>query len=158
VIDVARRQKRDYLEHPAYSLGRARFSPDGRWMSFLAFNKAGLTRIVVAPFQNDSPPREDQWITIMEETRVVLEKPRWSPDGNLLYYTSDVDGFLCIWARRLDPATKRPIGPPIGVYHSHNARRSLAIAGVLEISLSPDKLFFNLGETTGNIWLAEWKP
>ena len=28
----------------------------------------------------------------------------------------------------------------------------------LEISVSPDKLFFNLGETTGNIWMAEWKP
>ena len=157
VIDVATRLKRDYLEHPAYSLGRARFSPDGRWISFLAFNRAGLTRIVVVPFQNDSPPREDQWITVTEETRVVLEKPRWSPDGNLLYYTSEVDGFRCIWARRLDPATKRPIGHPLEVYHSHNARRSLMNAQVLEISLSPDKLFFNLGETTGNIWMAERK-
>jgi hypothetical protein len=29
--------------------------------------------------------------------------------------------------------------------------------GLLEISVSPDKLLFNLGETTGNIWMAEWK-
>lgn len=28
----------------------------------------------------------------------------------------------------------------------------------LEISVTRDKLFFNLGETTGNIWMAEWKP
>ena len=30
--------------------------------------------------------------------------------------------------------------------------------GLLEISVSPDKLLFNLGETTGNIWMGEWKP
>ena len=125
-----------------------------------AFDRAGLYRVLVAPYQNDSPSREDQWITIAEETRVVLEKPRWSPDGNLLYYTSDVDGFRCIYARRLDPATKRPVGQPIELYHSHSARRSLmnAAFGPQEISLSPDRSFFNLGETTGNIWMAEWKP
>ena len=160
VVDAASRRKIDYLEHPAYSVGRARFSPDGRWVGFLAFNTAGLYRVVVAPFQTDPPPREDQWITIAEEARVVLEKPRWSPDGNLLYYTSDVDGFRCIWARRLDPATKRPLGAPISVYHSHSARRSLmnAAFGPQEITLSPNRLFFNMGETTGNIWMAEWKP
>ena len=27
-----------------------------------------------------------------------------------------------------------------------------------ELALTADKLFFNLGETTGNIWMAEWKP
>lgn len=54
----------------------------------------------------------------------------------------------------------QPIGPPIDVYHSHSARRSLMNAGIpfLELSLSPDKLVFNLGGTTGNIWMAEWKP
>jgi eukaryotic-like serine/threonine-protein kinase len=160
LIDVAQHQKRDYLEHPAYGLGRARFSPDGRWISFLAFNSAGLNRVVIAPFRSETPPREDEWIIIAEESRMPLEKPRWSPDGNLLYYTSDADGFRCILARRLDPATKRPIGPPIDVYHSHSPRRSLmnAAFGPQEITLSPDRLFFNMGEKTGNIWIAERKP
>jgi hypothetical protein len=36
--------------------------------------------------------------------------PAWSPDSNLLYYLSKRDGFLCLWAQRLDPATKRPAG------------------------------------------------
>ena len=89
-----------------------------------------------------------------------MNNPRWSPDGTLLYYVSEADGFRCIRARRLDPATKRPIGQPFDVYHSHSARRSLMNAWFawLEISVSPDKLFFNLGEPTGNIWMAEWKP
>jgi hypothetical protein len=33
-----------------------------------------------------------------------------------------------------------------------------AAVGPQEITLSSDRLFFNLGETTGNIWMAEWKP
>ena len=50
-----------------------------------------------------------------------------------------------------------PIGPPIDVYHSHSAWRSLANPwlGSSELSVSLGKLFFNLGETTGSIWAAE---
>jgi hypothetical protein len=51
-----------------------------------------------------------------------------------------------------------PIGPPIDVYHSQQ-RATFADepVGTLELSVSPGKLFFNLGETTGSIWAAEWK-
>jgi serine/threonine protein kinase/dipeptidyl aminopeptidase/acylaminoacyl peptidase len=158
MVDVATRDKAVYLEHPNYSLARARFSPDGRWVSFTAIGPANM-RIVIAPVQDHGAPREDQWITIAEETPVV-DKSQWSPDGNLLYFISEADGYRCIRARRLEPATKRPVGPPLDIYHSHNARRSLMNPwlGLLEISVSPDKLFFNLGETTGNTWMLEWKP
>jgi hypothetical protein len=64
-------------------------------------------------------------------------------------------------AQRLDPETKHSVGRPIDVYHSHSARRSLVSAGIplfWELSLTADTLFFNQGETTGNIWMAEWKP
>jgi eukaryotic-like serine/threonine-protein kinase len=159
LFDVATRQKTDYVLSPKYSLARARFSPDGRWIAVMAFDASGV-HIVVMPFRREGPPREDEWVAITEHRQFPQDKPRWSPDGNLLYYTSEADGFRCIWAQRLDPATKRPIGPPLEIYHSHSARRSLANAGIpifWEIALTRDKLFFNLGETTGNIWMAEWK-
>ena len=160
LLNTTTREKTVYLEHPDYTLARARFSPDGRWVSFGAFSPAGVYRVIIAPFPGNGAPTADQWITIAEETKAGLDKPRWSPDGNLLYYVSEADGFRCIRARRLDPATKRPSGQPFDVYHSHSARRSLMNAWFawLEISVSPDKVFFNLGETTGNIWMAEWKP
>ncbi len=159
LFDVATRQSSDFVVDPEFSVARARFSPDGRWVSFGAFNAAG-SHIVVVPFQNH-PPRRDQWVSITEHGPVPQDKPRWSPDGGLLYYTSDVDGFRCIWARRLDPQTKRPIGQPLAVHHSHSIRRSLMNAGIplfQELSVTTDRLFFNVGETTGNIWMAEWKP
>jgi eukaryotic-like serine/threonine-protein kinase len=159
LFDVATRQKTDYVLSPKYSLARARFSPDGRWIAVMAFDTSGV-HIVVIPFRREGPPREDEWVAITEHRQFPQDKPRWSPNGNLLYYTSEIDGFRCIWAQRLDPATKRPIGPPLEIYHSHSARRSLANAGIpilWEIAITRDKLFFNLGETTGNIWMAEWK-
>jgi serine/threonine protein kinase len=158
LLDTVTRQKIDYLEHPRYHLARARFSPDGRWISFVAYDREDVNRIVVAPFQSHLSPREEQWVDITDAT-TIHDKPRWSPSGNLLYFISERDGYRCIRAQRLDPATKRPVGEASDVYHSHSARRSLMNAGVrfLEISLARDKLVFNLGEITGNIWMAEWK-
>jgi hypothetical protein len=84
------------------------------------------------------------------------DKPRWSPDGNLLYFISDRDGFLCFWAQRLDPASKRPIGPPFSIYHFHGASRSMTNVGLgaLEPAVARDTMTFNLAEVTGNIWMA----
>ena len=155
LLEVSTRRKIDFFQHPQYNLARARFSPDGRWISLVAREDPSGSRIAVLPFHGEAPPAEDSLIFITEAT-THHNKPRWSPDGNLLYYTSDRDGFRCIYARRLEPATKRPIGEPLDVYHSHSARRSLLNAGILfmEISLGPDRLVFNLGELSGNIWMA----
>jgi eukaryotic-like serine/threonine-protein kinase len=157
LLDIAMGEKINYLEHPQYHLGRARFAPDGRWISFVATSwPEGRSRIVVVPFQSHLAPSEDQWIPITDDT-TINDKPRWSPDGSLLYFTSNRDGYRCIRAQRLNPRTKHPVGEPIDVYHSHSARRSLMNAGIrlLELSLSHDKLVFNLGEITGNIWVAK---
>jgi Tol biopolymer transport system component len=158
LLDAATRQKSVFLDHPQHGLARARFAPDGRWIVLVAVTAPGVNQVVIVPFQNHQTPREDQWISITYAA-TFHNKPRWSPDGNLLYFTSDRDGYRCIRAQRLNPTTKRPVGEAFDVYHSHSARRSLMNAGVrfLEISLARDKLVFNLGETTGNIWMAEWK-
>jgi Tol biopolymer transport system component len=158
LLDVATREKTDYLVNAAYSIARPRFSPDGRWISFAAANAHG-SHVAIVPFRPAAPPREHEWISITEHRPFTQDKARWSPDGTLLYYVSDADGFRCIYAQRLDPVTRRPVGPPIAVYHSHSARRSLMNVRIplfFELSVTADRLFFNQGETTGNIWLAEW--
>jgi eukaryotic-like serine/threonine-protein kinase len=93
------------------------------------------------------------WIPVTDGENLD-DKPRWSPDGNLLYFTSERDGFRCIWAQRLDAVSKRPVSAPFGVYHFHTSRRSLMNVGLgpLEISVARNALVFNLGEITGNIW------
>jgi hypothetical protein len=74
-----------------------------------------------------------------------------------MYFTSEIDGFRCISAQRVDPGTKRPQGPPIPIYHSHHARRSLLNVGLdpLKISVARDRIVFTMGERSGNIWMAK---
>jgi Tol biopolymer transport system component len=96
------------IEGQAY---QGHFSPDDRWIAFFWADD-----IVVAPFREGSPIPKDEWV-VVTKTEFYEGKPRWSPDGQLLYFTSDRDGFICIYAQRLDPATKRPEGAPLEVYH-----------------------------------------
>ncbi len=126
------------------------FSPDNRWFSFLDV-KHQFRRACIAPVR-DEPVPETAWIGIMEG-----EGFTWSPDGKLLYVVSERDGHLCIWAQRLQPSTKRPLGAPFAVFHSHNARLSLENQTEVTLSIGGNKLVFSLGERTGNIWMAEWK-
>lgn len=79
---------------------------------------------------------------------------RWSPDGTLLYFVSDRDGHLCLWAQRLDGKSKRPLGTPFPVRHFHDSGFGMQSVGVglLEIDAARDKVVFGVDELTSNIW------
>jgi hypothetical protein len=132
-------------------------SPDDGWIVVIAADVGpGRTQVLLVPRMAKVTPAEDEWIPVTDGS-TFEDKPRWSPDGGMIYFTSDRDGFRCLWAQRLDPTTQHPAGPPLPVYHFHAARRSLLNAGVLrlEIAVARDKIVFNMGEITGNIWLAQ---
>jgi len=152
VVDLASKQRTAFVNHSAYVLWNPRFSLDDRWVSFSA-TTPGRSRIFVAPFRNAGPVPESEWIAVTDGR--WDDKPRWSPDGNSLYFLSERDGFRCIWAQRLD-ARKRPVGPAIPIFDAHEARRSLANIGIgdLSISVARDKIVFNMSERTGNLWMA----
>src|SRR5579875_2242202 len=101
---------------------------------------------------------ESEWIPIADRGG-WCDKPRWSPDGNLMYFVSQRDGYRCLWAQRLSQQTKHPLGEPFSVAHFHSARLSMTnvSTGSLEIEVANDKLIFNLEELTGNIWMASRK-
>ena len=113
--------------------------------------------VFVAPVRPGRPPAESEWIAITDGSQWD-RRPDWSPGGNLLYFTSERDGFRCIWAQRLHPATKRPQGSPFAVHHVHKARHSLFnvdTVGQLGLSVARDKIVFATSEITGNIWMME---
>ena len=107
----------------------------------------------IAPFRDGSLPAAHEWVGVTSGEHWD-DKPRWSPDGNLMYFTSLRDGFHCLWAQRLRPDTKEPTGPPFAVKHFHGARLSMTNTGfiALEVAIARDQIFINLGELTGNIW------
>ncbi len=138
------------LDHGNDQLWEPELSPDGRWVVFLMVHASDRHSIEVAPFRPGVKPEE--WITAVPG-RAENDKPRWSPDGRLLYFTSTRDGYHCIWAQRLN-ADKTPAGSPFTVLHFHSTARSLSNVNLyeLEMSLAQDRLVFVLGERRGNIW------
>jgi Tol biopolymer transport system component/predicted Ser/Thr protein kinase len=153
-LDTRTGAKDVIVRHKQNNLWQGQLSPDGRWIAFLAAKPDQNKCVFVAPFRREAA--ESEWIPITDFVG-ENDKPRWSPDGNLLYFTSDRDGWRCVWARRLDRATKRPAGEPVGVFHAHSARRSMGMVGIgaLEISVAAGRLAFVMGEASGNIWTAK---
>jgi Tol biopolymer transport system component len=80
------------LRHPKYSVTAARFSPDGRWMSFQIVIEAATRRqIFITPIRNGAAAAEAEWIPVTDGSGLDRNAV-WSPDGNLLYFLSERDG------------------------------------------------------------------
>jgi Tol biopolymer transport system component len=155
LVDVDSGHKTEILKHPKYGLSRGRFSPDDRWISFHSITPS-TRRIFIAPFHGAAPIPESQWIPITDG-QDMDRYASWSPDGNLLYFLSEREGFRCIWAQRLDQATKHPLGVAFPVRHFHTSRRSLMTIGDpigMGMSVAIDKIVFSMVERTGNIWMT----
>jgi Tol biopolymer transport system component/DNA-binding winged helix-turn-helix (wHTH) protein len=157
-LDVRSRAMSDFVVREGAGLFQAKFSPDGKWLVFEAVftssdNSLGDSRVFIAKIDNGSVNSAKEWILAGDE-HGWADKPRWSPDGNSVYFVSHRDGFRCIWAQQLDPATKHPAAEPFPVYHFHKSRLSPMNVGLglLEMDVAQDKIVVNLGELTGNIW------
>jgi eukaryotic-like serine/threonine-protein kinase len=154
-FDFRSRQDSLFLRSDDYGIFQTRLSPDNRWVAFGAAHQ-GRERLFVAALRDTmTATAENEWIPFTGDESWA-DKPRWSPDGNLIYFISNRDGFFCVWAQRVTPHTKRPIGAPMAITHFHGSRLSVANVGfsVLGISVARDKIAFNLGELTGNIWMT----
>lgn len=114
-------QSKEHREHILYA---ARFPPDGRWIAFHARMGSTVTRQIFAvSYREGTAPSERDWIPVTDGSAMDRQVD-WSPDGNVLYFLSDRDGFRRIWAQRLNRASKRPMGPALEVHHFHHARRA----------------------------------
>ena len=134
------------------SYGHARLSPDGHWVSVMEWTSASRSRIVVLPFR-DRPVPATEWIPVTDDASVA-EESAWSPDGRLLYYASERDGNRCLWVQRLEPLTKRPVGPPAAVLHLHGSRQSMigTLADPARFALGRNEIIFTMALRRGNIW------
>ena len=98
------------LDSSTASLFQANFSPDARWLAFEAAYPGA--RLYIAPFRGEQAIPDTQWIALTDGSHWD-DKPRWSPDGNLLYFTSDRDAALpacgpSAWNRQ----PRNLLGPP----------------------------------------------
>jgi Tol biopolymer transport system component/predicted Ser/Thr protein kinase len=136
-----------------------RLSPDEKWVAFSGWHSGDHKReILVAPFTADGTVDDGQVIEVANDEHANRE-PIWSADGRRLYFLSDSDGALCVWARDVDAVTKRPAGDSFPVAHFHNAARLVrgptSDSGSIGLSIARDFLVLTLTDTQGNIWSRE---
>ena len=141
---------------PLYS---GEMSRDGKWLVFNASKGPANSQLFIARVEGGRALGPSDWIPVTG-AEASYRGPHWSPGGNVIYFLSDRDGFRCVWAQRLDAATKAPAGPIFAVQHLHHARRSLQHVTRFDDStfaVGADMAVVVLGELTGNIWMREQK-
>jgi eukaryotic-like serine/threonine-protein kinase len=155
LLNLQSRDRVQILQHPKYSVMQARFSPDESAIAFVIHMDSGYSQIMVAPFHSESNSPEASWIALTDG-RSWDTAPQWSPDARVIYFTSNRDGFRCIWALRLD-ASHVPVGVPFPIYHFHSARRSPALAPFngVDMWMGQNQIYLSMGELSGDIWLAK---
>jgi serine/threonine protein kinase/Tol biopolymer transport system component len=145
-----------WLRHPGYGIYNPRLTADGDWIAFNGrTDRLAAARVFIARVRPSGVAPENEWISVSEG-----DAPTWSPKANLLYFWSDRDGSPCLWAQRLDPDTKRPAGEPLSIQHFHSrglSWKNLHL-GAPTIAVARDRIVFNLGELTGNVWMTDLPP
>jgi Tol biopolymer transport system component len=109
VLDLLSKREREFLRHSHRAVYHAFFSWDDKWVVFKTVDKNRRWQIVIAPVRSGTVSAEAEWISVTDG-RHADDMAQFSPDGNQIYFTSDRDGYLCLWAQPLDHETKRPIG------------------------------------------------
>jgi Tol biopolymer transport system component/DNA-binding winged helix-turn-helix (wHTH) protein len=139
------------ISNPDYDLFQPHFSPDGRWIVFEAISNGSTpgSALYIIPAVGGS------WIRITDG-KSWDDKPRWSPDGKMIYFVSGRGGLFNVWGIRFDPVKGKPFGEPFRV--TAFERPALMIPQRIpwvEISLTQHRLALNLVQMTGNIWMLD---
>src|SRR5579884_106864 len=119
LLDISNGSHSEYLKAPDLDLRPTSISQDGRWMAFAAFRSARDFHIEVAPFTPRMPPARSQWIEIPQPAG-AHPNAHWSADGGLLYFSSEQDGYNCLWAEPVSRRDGFKRGTPFAVRHFHS--------------------------------------
>ena len=104
-----------------------RLSPDGRSLVFTMLLSGRARRMFIAPYTGQEVPASE-WKVLVEGTDFDRQ-PYWAPSGQHVYFLSDRDGFRCVWAQRVDQATRQDSGAPFAAHHLHQIRYNLEPIG-----------------------------
>jgi eukaryotic-like serine/threonine-protein kinase len=129
-------------------------SPDGRWVAFQAREALSDRReqLFLAPMSDGARVEPERWVAITE-LKYFDANPVFSRDGKILYFNSDRDGFTCLWAVRLDPASKKPVGDPYPVKHFHGSPRHYSWYPIFGVG--PDRIIISLEQVQSDLWLTQ---
>jgi Tol biopolymer transport system component len=148
--------ERKIISDPAYALYQAHDSPDGQWLVFEAGKgshdghlRTELSSLYVIRAAGGP------WIPIVNDEHWA-DKPRWSPDGKIIYFLWGRGSFFNVWGIHFNPKSGKPVGEPFRVTDLDSP--DLIIPGQLgrlEISLTLKDLVVTHGQVSGGIWVLD---
>ena len=149
-------QARKIIADPRFNIFQPQFSPDGKWIVFEAVGRQNPS----GPIERASslyvmPAAGGPWIPIVDDGSWA-DKPRWSPDGRILYFLWKHDSFLNVWGIHFNPQTGKPIGNPFRVTSLNSPDLMVpGSIGAVEISVSSKSLVTTLRQLSGGIWVLD---
>ncbi len=136
---------------PGYNLWQGKYSPNGKWLAFVAQSRkqARTTTIEVVPASGGGD--SSSWVHVTASG--MADKPRWSVDGERLYFIVMQGGFFNVWAVPFDPVRGHVAGPAYQVTHFDSQDHMLSTdTGWQEPAVSRRFLYLLMTERTGSIW------
>jgi hypothetical protein len=141
------------LTLPEHDLWEAQYSPNGRWIVFVAIGKwiDGAHLMVTAA---DGSAERPSWRIPVGHN--WADKPRWSPDGRILYFLGGDGGLVNLWSIRFDPERGVNVGEAVQLTHFDNLRfRITPDLTATSMDIAGDKVFLTMTSTAGNIWMLD---
>jgi Tol biopolymer transport system component len=149
-------QERKIIADPAFNIFQPHFSPEGKWIVFEAVSRQDPGRQAERPSSlfvmraAGSP-----WIPIVDDGNWA-DKPRWSPDGRIIYFLWSHDSFLNVWGIHFNPETGKTVGSRFRVTSLNSPDLMVpGFIGPVEISVSRKNLVTTLGQVSGGIWVLD---
>ena len=150
---VADQPRQVLLRSSNHQFWQARFSPDDRWISFVAvaINEPGRASVGVIAA---SGAARGEWTRIAAD-HDWPDKPRWSPDGKTLYFLSKKSaGRFNVWAVRMDPVHGGPAGEPFQITQFDGPGVTIdPDVGNAEMDVAGRSLAVTMRNVTGSIWM-----
>jgi Tol biopolymer transport system component/DNA-binding winged helix-turn-helix (wHTH) protein len=149
-------QERKIIADPGFQIWQPHFSPDGQWIAFEVVSRRDPGAEVERPSSlYVMRAAGGPWIPIVDD-RNWADKPRWSPDGRILYFLWSRGSFFNVWGIHFDPKSGRPVGKPFQVTSLNSPDLMIpGYAGNVEISVSRKNLVTTLAQVSGGIWVLD---
>lgn len=142
---------RKLISDSDHDLYQPHISPDGHWIVFeAAKNTVPVESTLYVTTALGGP------VTRISEGGYFDDKPRWSPDGKIIYYVSGRSGVFNVWGVHFDTAKGKPVGVPFRVtsFDSPGLAVGDDISDV-EFSLVQDKFILTMEDRSGSIWVLD---